>query len=172
MRNYIKASTIVALLISGGILNTPNTTAAAISQTAEELPAPQQPAISGPITAESGRCLDSQKRASSFLNQAWLEIRSLPPSVARDSVWSAYDFSKEFTDVMLRIPGKFDRTKGLYYEERDRAYYAYRLVFAQRWPNPNIQRYVSYAYQEIYYNLAGCYAGALAATKPQRRFRR
>ena len=102
-------------------------------------------------------CLDSALQIRRHMSQAWQLAKNEMPSRAKDSVFSAWDFSNVHYELQKRIPSKFSRTKGSFLELRDRVDYAEKYSYPFPWDNPQVAIFVTYAYRELYNNLAYCY---------------
>lgn len=90
------------------------------------------------------------------LNSAWSGASNERSSRARDAIWSTRDFSKIYWSLMVRIPGKFDRTKGPYLELVDRFRWAYEHARFEPWSNPSVLGYMHDARRDMAW-LSRCY---------------
>lgn len=81
----------------------------------------------------TGPCMDRVTAIAADLRVAWQIAAFEQPSAARDTIWSAEDYAGVYRDLMVRIPGKFDRTKGAYYELADRVNYMWRIGRSYPW---------------------------------------
>lgn len=73
----------------------------------------------------SADCAVSAGNTYRALALAWQYAVPERPSRARDAIYTAQDWTKEYWDIMRRLPNRSDRTKGVYLETEDRLMYAY-----------------------------------------------
>ncbi len=101
-------------------------------------------------------CEESALTVTHSLYQVWQYADREPRSNARDAVWSAKEFARPYYEIMKVIPGKFDRTKGVYLELEDKIRFMKRLSDGQDWQDFRVAQGVDRVWQDLC-SLARCY---------------
>jgi hypothetical protein len=71
------------------------------------------------------------------------------------------DYANVYRELMRRVPGRFDRTMGVYMELEDRVYYMYRLGRSYPWQDRRTYAIIVQAVRNTNY-LGDCYGRQLS----------
>lgn len=104
----------------------------------------------------TGDCRPQSQSFSQALNDSWVAAKDEPPSYAKDTLFSAYDYAKAYHQIMLRTPYRQDWTKGVFLAQKDKLNYAYRYVRYEPWRNSSVWYYFSLALRR-FDELSWCY---------------
>lgn len=107
-------------------------------------------------TVFAADCPTKAKYLRDDLKTLWLMVEPYPNSTARDGIFTSWDYSKPFYELIRRSARRVDRTKGVFQELEDRYRYAYSYARRYPWNNSTISSQVELAYNDLY-NLRWCY---------------
>lgn len=110
-----------------------------------------------PSSSESNAtCPVRAEYVYSDLNNLWGYVKNYPRSSAKDAIYTTTDFAGVYSSLMRRMPGREDRTRGIYLELRDRFNYMYDRATRYPWQDAAIYNTLEISKRDMIY-LSRCY---------------
>lgn len=112
--------------------------------------------LSGELFASEADCPARALYVRNSLRELWVSVEPYPSSRARDGLFTTWDYSKPYYEVLKRSSRRVDRTKGVYQELEDRWVYSYREAKRYPWGSSRISDLLERTMSE-FISLSYCY---------------